>query len=256
MMKYQAKKRFGQNFLQDTFLIQHILQLIKATDCETFIEIGPGLGALTNPLSQIIETIHVIEIDNDIVNFLATQPYADRLIIHHQDVLNFNFNELPSPQKIVGNLPYNISTPLLFKLSEYIHLIDSMFFMLQKEVAERLIAQPGSSQFGKLSVLLQYFFDIEILLEIPPTAFEPIPKVDSAFIRMLPNEGYHGKVDDWAQFSKLIKQAFSMKRKTIFNNLKSTLDKKTLLELGINPSLRPEDISIKKYVLLSNHLHK
>ncbi|MCV2502937.1 MAG: 16S rRNA (adenine(1518)-N(6)/adenine(1519)-N(6))-dimethyltransferase, partial [Neisseriaceae bacterium] len=127
---------------------------------------------------------------------------------------------------------------------------------LQKEVAERLIAQPGSSQFGKLSVLLQYFFDIEILLEIPPTAFEPIPKVDSAFIRMLPNEGYHGKVDDWAQFSKLIKQAFSMKRKTIFNNLKSTLDKKTLLELGINPSLRPEDISIEKYVLLSNHLHK
>ncbi|QRN41085.1 MAG: 16S rRNA (adenine(1518)-N(6)/adenine(1519)-N(6))-dimethyltransferase RsmA [Neisseriaceae bacterium] len=253
-MKYKAKKRFGQNFLQDTFLIQHILQSISPTSFETLVEIGPGLGALTAPLSQTVKTIHVIEIDNDIVNFLSKQTYSNQLVIHHQDVLNYNFNELPSPQKIIGNLPYNISTPLLFKLTNYINLIESMFFMLQKEVAERLIAQPGSSQFGRLSVLLQYYFNIEIILEIPPTAFKPVPKVDSAFIRMLPNQGAHGKVNNWEHFSKLVKQSFSMKRKTIFNNLKSILEQNTLLKLNINPTLRPEELSIEQYVLLSNYL--
>lgn len=253
-MKYQAKKRFGQNFLQDNFIINHLFEIIKSDISKQIVEIGPGLGALTSNLCQLAKQVHVIEIDNQIVDYLKTTAYAEQLIIHHQDVLTFDFRQLTPSLTIIGNLPYNISTPLLFKMTNYVDICHAMFFMLQKEVVNRLTAQPGSSQFGKLSILLQYFFYIEDVLDIPPSAFSPQPKVDSKFIKIIPNLGQHGIAKNHENFTKLVKTAFMMKRKTIYNNLKQILPKETLIHLNIDPGARPEDLTIEQYILLSNHL--
>ncbi|MFH4354261.1 MAG: 16S rRNA (adenine(1518)-N(6)/adenine(1519)-N(6))-dimethyltransferase RsmA [Neisseriaceae bacterium] len=252
-MNYLAKKRFGQHFLQDDYLIHSIIKLIDPSPSETLVEIGPGRGALTKPLCQLVEHLHVIELDRDLIHFLQQTSYSQQLIIHHQNVLTFEFQTLPAPYKIVGNLPYNISTPLLFYLLQYEKFIHSTYFMLQKEVALRLTAKPGTSQFSKLSVLLQYHFDIEILLNVPADAFVPKPKVESAVIRMIPRPPPL-KAKNWQQFSRLITHAFQMKRKTIFNNLRSLVSKEELLNLDIDPQQRPETISIEKYVRLSNSL--
>ena len=252
-MIQHAKKRFSQNFLKNDFLIKNIVSFIHPTPKETLIEIGPGLGALTNLLSQQVSQLHVIEIDETLVKLLQQSAYAKHLIIHHQDVLDFNFHSLASPQKIVGNLPYHISTPLLFKLLNHKHQISGMYFMLQKELAERLFAANGSSRYGQLSVLLQYHFAIEPLLEIPPEAFSPRPKVDSLFIRLLPITPQIS-VHNWSFFVSLVKEAFHMRRKTLLNNLKSQLNKNDLISLDIDASSRPQEISVHQYVELSNFL--
>ncbi|EGZ44625.1 16S rRNA (adenine(1518)-N(6)/adenine(1519)-N(6))-dimethyltransferase RsmA [Neisseria wadsworthii] len=254
MKEHKARKRFGQNFLQDTRIINDIVNAVRPQHDDTVIEIGPGLAAITEPLAKKLGRLHVIEIDRDIIKRLKTLPFADKLIIHEGDVLQFDFNSVPSRKKIVGNLPYNISTPLLFRLSEVADDVEDMHFMLQKEVVERMVAEPKTNDYGRLGVMLQYFFDMEMLIEVPPESFDPAPKVDSAVVRMIPQKGRIGIANDFKHFSMLVKAAFAQRRKTIRNNLKEIASDEDLAEVGINPQDRAEHIAPELYVKLSNYL--
>ena len=254
MTQHTARKRFGQNFLQDSRIIADIVQAVRPQPADTVVEIGPGLGAITEPLAAKLDCLHVCEIDRDIIGYLKTRPYAGKLVIHEGDVLQFDFASVPGRKKIVGNLPYNISTPLLFHLSRYADEVEDMHFMLQKEVVERMVAEPGSNDFGRLSVMLQYFFEMEKLLDVPPEAFSPAPKVDSAVVRLIPAKYRIGQAQDFEQFAALVKQAFHQRRKTIRNNLKDLADDNDLQAAGISPQERAEHIAPEKYVALANLL--
>ena len=254
MTQHTARKRFGQNFLQDSRIIADIVQAVRPQPADTVVEIGPGLGAITEPLAAKLDCLHVCEIDRDIIGYLKTRPYAGKLVIHEGDVLQFDFASVPGRKKIVGNLPYNISTPLLFHLSHYADEVEDMHFMLQKEVVERMVAEPGSNDFGRLSVMLQYFFEMEKLLDVPPEAFSPAPKVDSAVVRLIPAKYRIGQAQDFEQFAALVKQAFHQRRKTIRNNLKGLADDNDLQAAGISPQERAEHIAPEKYVALANLL--
>ena len=254
MKEHKARKRFGQNFLQDTRIISDIVNAVRPQPDDIVIEIGPGLAAITEPLAKKLNRLHVCEIDRDIIAYLRAQPFAAKLQIHEGDVLQFDFSGVPGRKKIVGNLPYNISTPLLFKLSTYAGEIEDMHFMLQKEVVERMVAEPGSNDFGRLSVMLQYFFEMEKLLDVPPEAFSPAPKVDSAVVRLIPAKYRIGQAQDFEQFAALVKQAFHQRRKTIRNNLKGLADDNDLQAAGISPQERAEHIAPEKYVALANLL--
>ncbi len=254
MKEHRARKRFGQNFLQDRAIIQDIVRAVRPQFNDTVIEIGPGLGAITEPLVAAVQQLHVIEIDRDIVARLKSSPFVSKLVIHEGDVLEFDFASITGKKKIVGNLPYNISTPLLFRFGVYADDIIDMHFMLQKEVVERMVAATGTNDYGRLSVMLQYFFDMECLIDVPPESFKPAPKVDSAVVRMIPQKGRIGIAEDYAHFAALVKQAFQQRRKTIHNNLKDWADDPVLEDVGINPGDRPERISPEQYVALSNHL--
>ena len=254
MTQHTARKRFGQNFLQESRIIADIIRAVRPQPADTVVEIGPGLGAITEPLAAKLDCLHVCEIDRDIIGYLKTRPYAGKLVIHEGDVLQFDFASVPGRKKIVGNLPYNISTPLLFHLSRYADEVEDMHFMLQKEVVERMVAEPGSNDFGRLSVMLQYFFEMEKLLDVPPEAFSPAPKVDSAVVRLIPAKYRIGQAQDFEQFAALVKQAFHQRRKTIRNNLKGLADDEDLQAAGISPQERAEHIAPEKYVALANLL--
>ena len=254
MTQHTARKRFGQNFLQDSRIIADIVQAVRPQPADTVVEIGPGLGAITEPLAAKLDCLHVCEIDRDIIGYLKTRPYVGKLVIHEGDVLQFDFASVLGRKKIVGNLPYNISTPLLFHLSRYADEVEDMHFMLQKEVVERMVAEPGSNDFGRLSVMLQYFFEMEKLLDVPPEAFSPAPKVDSAVVRLIPAKHRIGQAQDFEQFAALVKQAFHQRRKTIRNNLKGLADDNDLQAAGISPQERAEHIAPEKYVALANLL--
>ena len=254
MHAHQARKRFGQNFLRDTRIIADIVNAVRPGYDDIVIEIGPGLAAITEPLAQRLDRLHVIEIDRDIIKYLKTLPFAEKLVIHEGDVLKFDFNGIAGKKKIVGNLPYNISTPLLFRLAEVADDVVDMHFMLQKEVVERMVAQPGSSHYGRLGIMLQYFFEMEHLIDVPPESFDPAPKVDSAVVRMIPLKHRIGKADDFGLFSELVKLAFHQRRKTIRNNLKGLADDDVLSAVGIDPQSRAEHIAPEKYVELGNFL--
>lgn len=256
MKEHKARKRFGQNFLQDTRIISDIVNAVRPQPEDTVIEIGPGLAAITEPLAKKLNRLHVVEIDRDIIKRLKTLPFADKLVIHEGDVLQFDFKSVAGRKKIVGNLPYNISTPLLFRLSEVADEVEDMLFMLQKEVVERMVAEPKTNDYGRLGVMLQYFFDMEMLIEVPPESFDPAPKVDSAVVRMIPQQGRIGVARDFGHFGKLVKAAFAQRRKTIRNNLKEIASDEDLQAVGINPQDRAEHISPELYVELSNYLVK
>ncbi|VEJ20664.1 16S rRNA (adenine(1518)-N(6)/adenine(1519)-N(6))-dimethyltransferase RsmA [Neisseria animaloris] len=256
MKEHKARKRFGQNFLQDTRIISDIVNAVRPQPEDTVIEIGPGLAAITEPLAKKLNRLHVVEIDRDIIKRLKTLPFADKLVIHEGDVLQFDFKSVAGRKKIVGNLPYNISTPLLFRLSEVADEVEDMHFMLQKEVVERMVAEPKTNDYGRLGVMLQYFFDMEMLIEVPPESFDPAPKVDSAVVRMIPQQGRIGVARDFGHFGKLVKAAFAQRRKTIRNNLKEIASDEDLQAVGINPQDRAEHISPELYVELSNYLVK
>ncbi|WP_373796779.1 16S rRNA (adenine(1518)-N(6)/adenine(1519)-N(6))-dimethyltransferase RsmA [Neisseria dentiae] len=256
MKEHKARKRFGQNFLQDTRIIGDIVNAVRPQPGDVVIEIGPGLAAITGPLAKRLDKLHVIEIDRDIVGRLKMLPFADKLVIHEGDVLQFDFNSVAGKKKIVGNLPYNISTPLLFRLSEVADDVADMHFMLQKEVVERMTARPKTNDYGRLSVMLQYFFEMETLIDVPPESFDPAPKVDSAVVRMIPVKHRIGEAQDFGHFAKLVKQAFAQRRKTIRNNLKGMAADEDLQAVGINPQDRAEHIAPELYVKLSNYLVK
>ncbi len=255
--QHKAKKHLGQNFLVDKYFISKIVDSVNISDQYNIVEIGPGLGALTQYLMTRCEKLNVIEYDKDVIPLLRQNcQHLGSLNVYLQDVLTFDFNTLYTPNQkkliIAGNLPYNISSPILFYLSKYTNIISHAVFMLQKEVVERICAQPGTKQYGRISVMLQYLFKTEALFDVPPDAFKPKPKVTSQIIRLTPKTTIEHKATNIEQLSSVVKTAFSQRRKTIKNTLKNIADLSILESAGISPSARPETISVDQYVTLSN----
>ena len=253
-MKHVAKKKFGQNFLKDSSIIHAIIQSIQPLQNDLLVEIGPGLGALTKPLLEKTKHLFAIELDRDIVNWMQNQYSKNNITIFNEDVLNFNFHQFDKKIRIVGNLPYNISTPILFKCIEDIKIITDLHFMLQKEVVERMIAAPSSSEYGRLSVMLQYYFAMEHLVHVPKESFDPEPKVESSFVRLIPYDNYPFVANNIDQFGKIVKEAFSQRRKTIRNTLKNFMNANDFENIDINPQLRAENLSVSDFVKISNYL--
>lgn len=248
-----ARKRFGQNFLVAPGIVAGIVDSIDPRPGDTVVEIGPGLGALTVPLLDRLPHLHVVEIDRDLIARLQRTWPATRMTIHAGDALDFDFAGLGQGLRIVGNLPYNISTPLLFHLADFAPQVRDMHFMLQKEVVERMVALPGESAFSRLSVMLQYRFHMEWLLDVPPDAFDPPPKVDSAVVRLIPKAA-ECCTADMAALSQVVSAAFSQRRKMLRNTLKELFDSAALQALGIAPDCRPEDVAVEDYVRLAQVL--
>ncbi len=218
------------------------------------VEIGPGMGALTAPLAQALNTLHVIELARDIVKMLREKYAGGNVVIHEGDALKFDFASLGANLRVVGNLPYNISTPLLFHLAAHITRLRDIHAMLQKEVVERMVAAPDTAAYGRLSVMLQYRFDMEKVLDVGPDAFYPQPKVDSAVVRMLPRTQVEPAARDEALFARVVTTAFSQRRKTLRNTLRNTLAPEDFTALGIDPGARAETLSVSDFVRIANRL--
>ena len=257
-MNHRPRKRFGQNFLHDPGVIRGIVAAIHPKPGERLAEIGPGLGALTAPLLEALGRLDVIELDRDLIPHLQQQfATAGELHIHNTDALKFDFCSLVTEGgrlRVVGNLPYNISTPLIFHLLENASCIHDMHFMLQKEVVDRLAAGPGCGDYGRLGIMVQYHCRVEQLFTVPPGAFNPPPKVYSAIVRLTPYEEKPVSVKNEACLSRLVAQAFGQRRKTLRNNLKPLLDSATIEALGIDPGRRPETLSLTEFALLADAL--
>jgi 16S rRNA (adenine1518-N6/adenine1519-N6)-dimethyltransferase len=250
------RKCLGQHFLMDVAIIEHIVSLIDPKPADNLVEIGPGIGALTVPILKKAQKMSAIELDCNLVPMLKEACRDEgELSIYTENVLSFDFAQLikPSqPMRILGNLPYNISTPLLFYLLNYAKHIQDMHLMLQKEVVERLAAPPNSSSYGRLSVMIQYQCAVTPLLLVPSEAFFPPPKVESAVVRLVPHAKLPYKAVDLPLFEDLVRQAFGMRRKTLRNALKKLVTPEIWEIVGIDSRLRPEVLSVKDYVELSN----
>ncbi|MFA5960788.1 MAG: 16S rRNA (adenine(1518)-N(6)/adenine(1519)-N(6))-dimethyltransferase RsmA [Tatlockia sp.] len=254
-MKHCPRKRFGQNFLQNRHVIEQILNAFHLQKGDKVVEIGPGQGALTAPLLRYLDHLTAIEIDRDLHQPLRSLPKAEeKLTLVDADALTIDYSQWGDNLRVVGNLPYNISTPLLLHLLDYAPSFCDMHFMLQKEVVDRLAAVPGTKAFGRLTVMVQYFCEVESLFEVSPDAFYPKPKVDSAVVRLIPHRvSPYPKVNVGA-LEKLVAQAFGMRRKTLANNLKPLLDRDQISALGIDPLHRPEQITVMDYVRITHFL--
>lgn len=253
MPAHRARKRFGQHFLTATDVITDIVNAVGATANDTLVEIGPGMGAITTPLAATGATLHAIEFDRDLVGPLRQRFAAcDNVTIHEGDALRFDYASLGDNLRIVSNLPYNISTPVLFRLIEYKNHIRDLYLMLQKEVVNRMVALPGSKSYGRLSIMLGCHMQVQSLFDVPPAAFSPPPKVTSGVValRPLPEAVFH--IADNNALSALVAKAFSKRRKTVRNALQGTANAKQLDEAGIDPSTRPEQIPIEQWVTLGN----
>ena len=249
-----ARKRFGQNFLQDAHFVRACIDAIRPQPDAVLVEIGPGLGALTRPLLALMPHLHVVEIDRDLIARLQKTYPASQLTIHGGDALEFDFGALGHDLRIVGNLPYNISTPLLFHLAQFADRIRDMHFMLQKEVVDRMAAAPSSRDYGRLSVMLQYRFQILPLFDVPGAAFHPAPKVTSSFVRLLPLHPLPHVALDPDLFAEIVTAAFSMRRKTLRNTLKAKLTAADFQTLGIDAGLRAENLAMADFVRIANYL--
>jgi 16S rRNA (adenine1518-N6/adenine1519-N6)-dimethyltransferase len=254
--KHRPRKRFGQNFLHDPGVIRRTVAAIQPLRGEHIVEIGPGLGALTLPLLQATGELDVIELDRDLIPKLTEYCAGHGVLrIHNADALRFDFAHLASDGRklrIAGNLPYNISTPLLFHLLDQADCIQDMYFMLQKEVVERMISAPGGSDYGRLSVMLQYRCAMEKLFNVGPGAFSPAPKIESAVVRLTPYANLPVTIKDEARFAALVKQAFSQRRKTLRNTLRGMVTEEQMRAAGIDPNRRAETLSLEEYAVLSN----
>lgn len=248
------RKRFGQHFLKDSYYLDQIIKAISPQPTEHLVEVGPGKGALTHYLLQTIPQLEAIEIDRDLVAYLENK-YTTSLRLHNQDATSFDFNKVYTGKKIrlVGNLPYNVSTPLLFHFFNFLPLFEDMHFLLQKEVVDRMCASPGSKAYGRLSLSTQLYCESTALFEVPPEAFSPAPKVQSAVVRLQPKSQDFSDVFK-IQFYKLAKQAFQQRRKTLANNLKPLLSAETLLQLSINPQKRPETVSLTDFIRICEYM--
>lgn len=249
---HKARKRFGQNFLVDEQIIADIIRVIRPEAADIMVEIGPGLGALTRPLLQRLNQLHVVEIDRDIIARLEKDYPQDKLVIHAGDALKFDLAQLPASLRIVGNLPYNISSPLLFHFSDYCERIRDMHFMLQNEVVERMVAEPSTPAYGRLSVMLQYRFHMEKLLDVPPESFRPSPKVNSAIVRMIPLPANEVQVKNEKLFAQIVAAAFGQRRKTLRNTLKAYLTEDDFIRLGIDAQLRAENLGVAEFTRITN----
>jgi 16S rRNA (adenine1518-N6/adenine1519-N6)-dimethyltransferase len=255
MPGHRARKRFGQHFLADPGVIDAILRSVRATKDDVVVEIGPGQGAITTALAASAGHLHAIELDRDLAARLRRQYDGNpRVTIHEADALAFDFASLGDKLRIVGNLPYNISTPLLFHLLQYRDRILDMHFMLQKEVVDRMAAQPGSKAYGRLTIMLGCHLQIESLFDVDRSAFDPPPEVTSAVVRLDPLPPGRYDIKDEALLSTIVTHAFMKRRKTIRNSLRDDVEIADLEAVDIDPGLRPEQISIQKFIDLSNHL--
>ncbi len=261
-MKHKARKRFGQNFLTDQSIILQIIQTIAVQKNDHIIEIGPGKGALTRHLLSACHNLDAIELDRDLIPLLkiSLATYSQKFNLINQDILTVNICELQKTDqqtiRIIGNLPYNISTPVLFHLMQYRNCIKDMFFMLQKEVVDRLAASPDNKSYGRLSIIMQYFFHIEKCFNVSPHAFNPAPKVDSAIVSLRPYDDLqkqHGMVLEDVEALKTVCQlAFGQRRKTLRNNFKKTFTTEQITKLEIEPSLRAENLKLQDFIKLAN----
>jgi len=267
-MQHFAKKRFGQNFLIDNTIINRIVDCIHPQPEDLVIEIGPGLGAMTRPLLARLNQLNVIELDRDIIPKLikncifSDAANKDKLVVNEIDVLKFDFAEFHAQHsaanksgnekklRIVGNLPYNISTPVLFHLLNYRQVILDMHFMLQKEVVDRIVAPPGNKNYGRLSVMIQAFCDAQALFEVPPQAFSPAPKVDSAILRLQPNTRFEQQICNFSLFETLVRQAFAQRRKTLKNTLKNICSAEQIERAGLQTTQRAEELTVSDFVNL------
>lgn len=249
---HRPRKRFGQNFLVDASTIEHLINAINPRSADHFIEIGPGLGALTKPLLARVNALEVIEIDRDLIGHLQNiQNQEHQLTIHAMDVLNFDFSKTNTPHRVVGNLPYNISTPVIFHLLAFLDDIVDMYFMLQKEVVERICAQSGDRNFGRLSVMVQAKCSATNLFEITADKFDPPPKVTSAFIHLTPHPQPLLEKQWEPRFDEVVRHAFSQPRKTLANNLKKLFTGQQIESLEIDPAIRPQNIRIDELIRLA-----
>lgn len=261
---HTARKRFGQNFLHDNNVIQSIVAAIYPQKDQFLVEIGPGLGALTEPVGDLVDHLTVVELDRDLAERLRHHPFLHhKITVIETDAMQFDFAQLyqeanlaEKKQKIrvFGNLPYNISTPLMFHLFKYHDLIQDMHFMLQKEVVKRLCAGPNSKAYGRLTIMAQYFCQVMPVLEVPPTAFKPAPKVDSAVVRLVPHKQLPHPVKKLYWLNRVCSQAFNQRRKTLRNALSTLFTPEQLSELNIDLTARAENLSIADYARLANWL--
>ncbi len=252
---HRPRKRFGQNFLVDDGVIAAIVAAIGPARSDRLVEIGPGLGALTRPLLVAARQVDAIEIDRDLAAALQRE-FGDCLRLHVADVLDFDFAALGDDLRVVGNLPYNISTPLLFHLVDYAERIRDIHVMLQKEVVARMVAAPADSAYGRLSVMLQYRFDMEKLFDVPAAAFRPAPAVESAVVRLTPLRRLRQPARDKALFACIVTAAFSQRRKTLRNSLRSFLAEPDFAALAIAPTARAQELSVAQFIALADHVSR
>ncbi len=255
---HQARKRFGQNFLHDPGVIERIVRAIHPKPEDTLVEIGPGLGAITEEILAVNPRLQVVELDRDLIPVLRTKFFNyPEFRIHEADALSFDFSQLADDDRglrIIGNLPYNISTPLIFHLLGQAGVVKDMHFMLQKEVVQRLAAVPGDNNYGRLGIMAQYFCKVQPLFEVGPGAFRPAPKVDSAIVRLVPHDTLPHPAKDLGTLQAVVRTAFNARRKTLRKALGSLITVDQLQSLGINDGLRPENLSLADYVLIADLL--
>ncbi|TRY30596.1 16S rRNA (adenine(1518)-N(6)/adenine(1519)-N(6))-dimethyltransferase RsmA [Aliiglaciecola sp. M165] len=255
---HTARKRFGQNFLHDAYIIDQIVSAINPKSGENLVEIGPGLAALTEPVCALVDRLNVVELDRDLAQRLKTHPFlSKKLNIVEADALKFDFTELikpDAPLRVFGNLPYNISTPLMFHLFSYAEQVLDMHFMLQKEVVNRLAAKAGEKNYGRLSVMAQYHCQVIPVLHVPPGAFTPPPKVESAVVRLVPHKEKPVQVKSEKMLNQVCATAFNQRRKTIRNSLKKLISEENLQDLGISPENRAENLTLADFAKIADSI--
>lgn len=248
---HRPRRRFGQNFLVDRSYIARIVSAISPARGDALLEIGPGQGALTAPLLECLDRLYAVEIDRDLARALQGRYPPERLVLFCEDALDFDYAQLPSPLRVVGNLPYNISTPLLFRLEAHAARFIDLHFMLQREVVDRMVAAPSTPAYGRLSVMLQRRFEMERLFVVPPGAFRPQPEVHSAVVCLRPRAAViAGDVSD-DSFRRVVSAAFSSRRKTLRNALAGLLDGSEIVAAGIDAGLRPENLDVTEFARLA-----
>lgn len=248
----RAKKRFGQHFLTDRHYLARIADAIAPKAGDSMVEIGPGTGILTAELVPKLERLHVVEIDRDLAADLVARFPGDKLAVHRADALEFDFESLPAPLRVVGNLPYNVSTPILFRIAAIADRLQDAVFMLQKEVVERMVAAPDTEEYGRLSVMLQYRFAMTLLFRVPPGAFTPPPKVDSAVVLMKPLGAERPRARDEDLFAKVVMAAFSQRRKTLRNAVRALVPAEAFATSGVDPQRRGETLSVAQFIALAD----
>jgi 16S rRNA (adenine1518-N6/adenine1519-N6)-dimethyltransferase len=248
----RPKKRFGQHFLTDRHYLRKIVDAIDPRRGQSMVEIGPGTGLLTDELVPRLDHLHVVEIDRELAAALRTRFEPAQLSVHEGDALDFDFGSLPTPLRVVGNLPYNVSSPILFRVAEIADRIDDATFMLQKEVVDRMVAAPDTEAYGRLSVMLQYRFAMARCFDVPPGAFTPPPKVDSAVVRMRPLPAARPRAHDDAVFAAVVAAAFAQRRKTLRNAVRAHLDAEGFSRAGIDPVRRGETLSVAEFIALAD----
>ena len=248
----RARKRFGQHFLTDRHYLGRIVAAIDPRPADAMVEIGPGTGLLTEELAPRLGQLHVVEIDRDLAAGLRVRFPADRVVVHEGDALEFDFATLPTPLRVVGNLPYNVSSPILFRMAALADRLADCVFLLQKEVVERMVAAPDTPDYGRLSVMLQYRFLMAKAFDVPPGAFTPPPKVDSAVVRIRPLGPDRPRARDARLFEAVVAAAFSQRRKTLRNAARGQVPEAAYASAGIDAGRRGETLSVAEFIALAD----